>query len=57
MLDKYIIAIHRAMDNEQDRINRKGTRSVATTNRRKGFLEGLEHALQIYKIFKEDYDG
>ena len=54
MIDKYTIALDRAMSNERERINRKGTRSVVTTNKRKGFLAGLEHAYLIYKMFKED---
>lgn len=54
MINKYTAALGRAMENEKERINDKGTKNVAVINRRKGFLEGLEHALNIYKVFKED---
>jgi len=55
--DKFTIALNRAMDNERKRIEKKGTKSIVITNQRKGFLAGLEHAMQIYKIFEEDNSG
>jgi len=57
MIDKYTMALNRAMDNEVERMELKGTRSVVVTNNRKGFLAGLEHAKNLYSIFKEDNDG
>lgn len=56
-IDKYTIALNRAMDNERERMERRGTKSVVTTNKRKGFIEGLEHAMRIYEIFKGDNNG
>lgn len=55
--DKYIAALFKAINNERDRMERRGTKSVVIINKRKGFVEGLEHAILLYGVFKEDTNG
>ncbi len=39
------------IEDAEDDIRRKGTRSVVTTNYRRGYLEGLQQALDNYLWF------
>ena len=40
------------IEDAKDDIRRKGTRSVVTTNYRRGYLEGLQQALNNYLWFE-----
>ena len=40
------------IEEAKDDIRRKGTRSVVTTNYRRGYLEGLQQALNNYLWFE-----
>ena len=55
----YVELLIEEIKKEQEQLDSKGTKSVVTTNHKKGCIEGLHRALLIYDLLfteeEEDY--